>query len=68
MNLEVFSDMSERVNYNLLGFPLYVREGELCNFVRYAACHWHPDLEFFSCWTAQWIILNIGVLKNEFYY
>ena len=46
MNLKVFSDMSERVNYNLPGFLLYVREGELRNFVRYAACHWHPDLEF----------------------
>jgi len=45
--LEIFSDMSERLNYNFPGFPLYARRGELRNFVRYAAaCHWHPDLEF----------------------
>ena len=47
MALEVFSDFSERLNYNLPGLPLYVRRGELRNFDRYAAaCHWHPDLEF----------------------
>lgn len=45
--LEVFSDLSERLNYNLPGFPLYVRKGTLHQFDRYAAaCHWHPDLEF----------------------
>ena len=47
MELEVFSDFSERLRYNLPGFPLYVRRGELRDFDRYAtACHWHPDLEF----------------------
>src|SRR4051794_27210047 len=45
--LEVFSDLSERLNYNLPDFPLYVRKGMLRHFDRYAAaCHWHPDLEF----------------------
>lgn len=45
--LEVFSDLSERLNYNLSDFPLYVRKGELHQFDKYAAaCHWHPDLEF----------------------
>ena len=47
MALEVFSDLSERLNYNFPGFPLYVRRGELRQFERYAAaCHWHPGLEF----------------------
>lgn len=47
MGLEVYSDLSERLHYNLPGFPLYVRKGTLCQFDRYAAaCHWHPDLEF----------------------
>jgi AraC family transcriptional regulator, melibiose operon regulatory protein len=46
-DLEVFSDLSERLNYNLPDFPLYVRKGRLRQFDRYAAaCHWHPDLEF----------------------
>jgi AraC-like DNA-binding protein len=45
--LEVFSDLSERLNYNLSNFPLYVRKGKLAQFDRYAAaCHWHSDLEF----------------------
>lgn len=45
--LEVFSDLSERLNYNLPDFPLYVRRGELMQFDRCAAaCHWHTDLEF----------------------
>lgn len=45
--LEVFSDLSERLNYNLPDFPLYVRKGTLHQFDKYAAaCHWHPDLEF----------------------
>jgi len=40
MALEVFSDLSERLNYNFPGFPLYVRRGELRQFERYAAaCH-----------------------------
>ena len=39
--------MSELLNYNLPGFPLYARKGEMKNFHLYAtACHWHPDLEF----------------------
>jgi AraC family transcriptional regulator, melibiose operon regulatory protein len=45
--LEVFSDLSERLHYNLTDFPLYVRKGALNQFDLYAAaCHWHPDLEF----------------------
>lgn len=45
--LEVFSDLSERLNYNIPNFPLYVRKGTLHQFDRYAATyHWHPDLEF----------------------
>jgi AraC-type DNA-binding domain-containing proteins len=47
--LEVFSDLSERLRYNLPDFPLYVRKGVLKEFDGYAAaCHWHPDLEFIS--------------------
>ena len=46
-DLEVYSDLSERLHYNLPDFPLYARKGTLQQFNRYtAACHWHPDLEF----------------------
>ena len=46
-SLEVFSDLSEKLHYNLPDFPLYVCKGTLRQFDRYAAaCHWHLDLEF----------------------
>ncbi|KEO80210.1 MULTISPECIES: AraC family transcriptional regulator [Paenibacillus] len=46
-NLEVFSDLSERLNYNLPDLPLYVRKGSLHQFNNYAAvAHWHLDIEF----------------------
>jgi AraC-like DNA-binding protein len=45
--LEIFSDLSERLDYNLPDFPLYVRKGCLHHFDSYAAAsHWHPDVEF----------------------
>ncbi|MEC0370116.1 AraC family transcriptional regulator [Paenibacillus chibensis] len=45
--LEVYSDLSERLNYNMPNFQLYVRQGTLRQFDKYAAaCHWHPDIEF----------------------
>lgn len=45
--LEVFSDLSERLNYNWPDYPLYVRKGILNQFENFsAACHWHSDLEF----------------------
>lgn len=45
--LEIFSDSSERINYNLPDFPLYVRKGRLLHFDKYVApSHWHSDLEF----------------------
>ncbi|MEC0240073.1 AraC family transcriptional regulator [Paenibacillus dokdonensis] len=45
--LEVFSDLSERLDYNFPDLSLYVRKGNLHQFNNYAAaCHWHPDVEF----------------------
>ncbi|MBR2566299.1 MAG: helix-turn-helix transcriptional regulator [Paenibacillus sp.] len=45
--LEVFSDLSERLKYNFPDFPLYVQKGNLYQFNNYAAvAHWHLDLEF----------------------
>ena len=47
VNMEVFSDLSERVKYNLPGLPLYMRKNKSSDYTDYAAlCHWHPDLEF----------------------
>ncbi|UPK41511.1 AraC family transcriptional regulator [Paenibacillus pabuli] len=47
MNLEVFSDFSERLDYNFPDMPLYIRKGNLHQFNDYAAAaHWHADMEF----------------------
>lgn len=44
--LNVLSDLSERLEYNLTGFPVYVKKDELSRYGYEALCHWHPDLEF----------------------
>ncbi|GGG53330.1 AraC family transcriptional regulator [Paenibacillus radicis (ex Gao et al. 2016)] len=49
MQLDVFSDLSEKLNYNLNNLDLYVKKGTLHTFDQLSAtCHWHPDLEFIS--------------------
>lgn len=44
--LEVFSDLSEKIHYNLSDLPLYVKKDELSRYGYIASCHWHVDLEF----------------------
>lgn len=44
--LHVLSDLSERLQYNFTGFPLYVKKDKLSRYGYEALCHWHPDLEF----------------------
>ena len=45
--LDVLSDLSERIPYPISGFPLYAGIGSIKLFNKYeAACHWHQDLEF----------------------
>lgn len=46
-HLLVNSDMSEKVDYNIPDFPLYVSDGRIQEYDKYAQqCHWHVDLEF----------------------
>lgn len=44
--LNVLSDLSERLYYNLTDFPVYIKKDELSRYGYEALCHWHPDLEF----------------------
>jgi AraC-like DNA-binding protein/mannose-6-phosphate isomerase-like protein (cupin superfamily) len=47
MNLDVFSDLSEQLNYKINNFNLYIKKGTLIPFDKLTvACHWHLDLEF----------------------
>lgn len=43
----VFSDLSERIHYNLPSLPIYAYHEPLSGFAGYRCpCHWHRDLEF----------------------
>ncbi len=45
MNLN--SDKSENVNYNISKYPIYIRQGKLSYYPCYSAPpHWHDDVEF----------------------
>lgn len=49
MRIDIKSDLSERVNYNTQGLPVYFRKGVLSEYPGYAAeKHWHDDAEFVS--------------------
>ncbi|MFT8537093.1 helix-turn-helix transcriptional regulator [Bifidobacterium aquikefiri] len=43
--LEVMSDMSEKVHYNITGLPVYSLRDRLRRYGYAAKVHWHPDLE-----------------------
>lgn len=45
--LDILSDKSERIPYNIHDVPIYVGLGHLSNFMNFAASsHWHDDVEF----------------------
>jgi len=44
--INVASDDSELLNYNIPDFPIYTRKDELHRFEFCATAHWHIDLEF----------------------
>ena len=44
--LNVHSDLSEALAYNLDDFPLYTKKDELYRYDYKAVIHYHPDLEF----------------------
>jgi len=45
--LDVLSDLSEQISYNIPDIPVHIHIEKLENFHKYAtACHWHPDIEF----------------------
>jgi len=47
IQLDLLSDLSSRVNYNLSDFPVLAYIGEMKQFLKnIVPCHWHPDLEF----------------------
>jgi AraC-like DNA-binding protein len=46
-SIDLMSDCSERVHYNIPGHPVYANKAWLSVYRNMAsACHWHDDLEF----------------------
>ncbi|MCC8127913.1 MAG: AraC family transcriptional regulator [Clostridiales bacterium] len=45
-SLVVSPDLSEELNYNIEGLPVFLRREELIESEHMSLCHWHPDLEF----------------------
>jgi len=44
--LDVLSDLSEQISYNVPDIALHIHVEELKNFHKHTtACHWHPDIE-----------------------
>lgn len=42
-------DQSEKVHYNTVGYPVYIRRGVLSDYPNYSAVsHWHDDVEFIA--------------------
>ncbi len=47
--LDIRADKSERVHYNKIDFPAYIRLGILSHYPNYTAeGHWHDDIEFIA--------------------
>ncbi|MCD8222838.1 MAG: AraC family transcriptional regulator [Clostridiales bacterium] len=46
LSLVVSPDLSEKLNYNIEGLPVFARREELIESEHMSLCHWHPDLEF----------------------
>lgn len=47
MNLK--DDRSEKINYDFVDYPIYIRKGLLSSYPNYTApMHWHDDIEFIA--------------------
>lgn len=44
--LDIYSDLSEQLHYNIPDLQLYVQKDHLSRYGYTATCHRHPDLEF----------------------
>jgi len=65
MALDIYSDLSEQLNYNFVDFPLYIRKGALSHFDKYTvACHWHPDLEFILVLSGEMEYFVNGIIQH----
>lgn len=52
-SITVFSDQSERINYNHPDLPVYARSAHMVSYDYEALCHWHPDIEFNHIYTGS---------------
>jgi AraC-like DNA-binding protein len=58
--IELKDDRSEKVRYNFLDYPAYIRFGILSQYQNYAAIsHWHDDVEFIAVLSGK-MLYNIN--------
>lgn len=52
--IELNDDRSEKVRYDVSGYPVYIQDGFLSNYPGYAAPnHWHNDIELIAVLTGE---------------
>lgn len=52
--IELKDDRSEKIHYNISGYPVYIRSGLLSRYPGYAAPnHWHNDIELIAVLSGQ---------------
>lgn len=52
--IELKDDRSEKVQYDNLSYPIYIRRGILSRYPDYAApTHWHDDIELIAVLDGQ---------------
>lgn len=49
----LFSDQSEKVQYNHPDLPVYARATHMHTYDYEAICHWHPDIEFLHIYSGS---------------
>ncbi|WP_165777171.1 AraC family transcriptional regulator [Bifidobacterium primatium] len=62
--LTIFSDLSERPQYNLPGLPLYGRRDDLRRFGYRIVCHWHRDFEFIHVVAGETMLVVNGETRR----
>lgn len=60
-------DRSEKVRYNTVGYPVYIRRGVLSSYPNYAAIsHWHDDVEFIAILSGHMLYnINGEIVRME---
>ncbi|MFT8878624.1 MAG: AraC family transcriptional regulator [Oenococcus sp.] len=62
--IQTFSDFSEKIQFNIPDFPLYVRTHDLAKFGYWGVCHWHTGVEFVIVLAGQMDFFVNGTVQH----